>query len=247
MRLSCNPMTFQDKLILVTGASSGLGFEIAQSLSKSGATVLGLGRRHNLLEFHTFEYRSLDITNESHLLEFATYVQSLSTAIYGIVNCAGISLPPKTSPLSFDFNILHNNLSGIVNICQAFLPQMSHSRSGSIVNLSSIGAHLAFPNNPSYQASKAALEAYTRSIAYDYGTYNIRANCVAPGYFRTPMTDLSWRDSSLRAQRSKRSMLGRWGSMHEITGPVEFLLSPQSSFITGTTLFVDGGWHRKGL
>ena len=113
--------------------------------------------------------------------------------------------------------------------------------------LSSIGAHLSFPNNPGYQVSKAGLESMARSISYDLGSKNIRANSLVLGYIKTDMTSKSYNDKKLREERTNRTILKRWGNVNDIIGAVKFLLSEESSYITGTSITIDGGWLSKGL
>jgi NAD(P)-dependent dehydrogenase (short-subunit alcohol dehydrogenase family) len=117
----------------------------------------------------------------------------------------------------------------------------------SIINVTSLGASLGFPNNPSYQITKAALGQLSRSISTDYARYGIRANNLVPGYINSGMTQSSWDDIELRNQRAARTSAGRWGQPNELVGAVKFLSSDMSSYVTGTDLVVDGGWSSKGL
>ena len=118
---------------------------------------------------------------------------------------------------------------------------------GSIINVTSIGAELAFPNNPAYQASKAGLKHLTKSMAYDLAKYKIRVNNLVPGYTKDGMNKKSWFNPKTRAARSKRSLLNRWAEPDEISNGVLYLIGENSNFITGTDLVVDGGWTIKGF
>jgi 2-deoxy-D-gluconate 3-dehydrogenase len=120
-------------------------------------------------------------------------------------------------------------------------------RGGSIVNVTSLGAHQGFPQNPSYQASKAALRQLTRAMALDFGDFGVRVNSLCPGYIETAMTSTSHDDAGARAARAERTILGRWGRPDDLVGPCRFLLSDASSYVTGIDLPVDGGWLAKGL
>ena len=120
-------------------------------------------------------------------------------------------------------------------------------RGGSIINVTSIGAVQGFPNNPAYVATKGAVRQLTRGLAYDWGKYNIRVNNLAPGYTHTPMNQKSWDDPALRAERAGRTFLGRWAEPEDMVGPVVFLASDASRYVTGTDLYVDGGWNAKGI
>ena len=118
---------------------------------------------------------------------------------------------------------------------------------GSIVNITSIGAELAFPDNPAYQSSKAGLKHLTKALAYDFSKYNIRVNSLAPGYTATPMNRKSFKNKILKKKRANQSMLNRWGFPIEIAETAIFLISEKSSFTTGQNFIVDGGWTSKGL
>jgi NAD(P)-dependent dehydrogenase (short-subunit alcohol dehydrogenase family) len=118
---------------------------------------------------------------------------------------------------------------------------------GVIINITSLGAMLGFPNNPAYVASKGGLRQLTKAMAYDLSRYNIRVNNICPGYMRTDMTRKSYQDQEIKAERDRRIMLGRWGKPEDLVGPCIFLASEASSYITGIDLPVDGGWLAKGL
>ena len=124
---------------------------------------------------------------------------------------------------------------------------MKNQKKGSIINVSSIGASLAFPNNPGYLASKAGISMVSKSIALDYGKYNIRCNNIVPGYIRTDMTAESYQNPESRAAREERTILKRWGEVNDLHGAAAFLASDASTYITGTDIVVDGGWLVKGL
>ena len=118
---------------------------------------------------------------------------------------------------------------------------------GTIINITSLNSSLAFPDNPSYMASKGGLRQLTMSLATDLANREIRVNCIAPGYFKTNMTKKSWNDLKKREERSSRTLLNRWGLPVELGGTVCFLASNISSYITGQEIYVDGGWSIKGL
>ena len=124
---------------------------------------------------------------------------------------------------------------------------MKDQGGGSIINITSIGAELGFPNNPAYIAAKGALKQLTRSLALDLGSFGIRVNNIGPGYFRTDMTKGSWNDPQLEEDRIRRTILGRWGEPDDLAGAAIFLASEASRYITGQDLYVDGGWLAKGL
>ena len=142
-------------------------------------------------------------------------------------------------------NLMNVNLISFYEII--FELEENLSNNASIILISSLGAHHSFPNNPGYQVSKAGLESLSRSLSYDLSYKNVRVNSLALGYFKTNMTRESFSDKNLRKERTDRTILKRWGDPQEINGIINLLLSDSSSYMTGSTIFVDGGWHSKGL
>ena len=124
---------------------------------------------------------------------------------------------------------------------------MKNRKSGVIINITSINAELAFPDNPAYQSMKGALKQLTKSLALDLGNWGIRVNSVGPGYFHTDMTKQSWEDLEKRDKIAKQTILGRWGTPKDLAGLIVFLSSDSSSYITGQDLYIDGGWTVKGI
>ena len=124
---------------------------------------------------------------------------------------------------------------------------ITKKQGGSIINISSIGGELGFPNNPAYISSKSALIGLTRSFARDYGKYNINCNAVLPGYFKTDMNKKSLNNKSKRIKRENLTMLGRWGELNELIGVILFLSTKSAKYITGQKIIVDGGIVSKGL
>jgi len=139
------------------------------------------------------------------------------------------------------------NLSAPFQWIEAFTPLFIEASQGSIINITSLGAELAFPNNPAYVASKGGLKMLTKSLAKDLGKYGIRVNNLGPGYFVTDMTKNSYHNRKSRTIRQKHTLLGRWGNLSELVGPCIFLASNASAYVTGQDLYVDGGWITNGL
>ena len=140
------------------------------------------------------------------------------------------------------------NLTGLFYLTKLVGKKMIENKvKGRIINLTSIGAHLGFPSNPAYAASKGGLRNLTKSLALDWGEYGIRVNNLSPGYTKTKMNSTSWEDENLRQVRSNRTIQGRWADTNDLIGPIIFLSSDASSYITGTDIVVDGGWLSKGI
>jgi NAD(P)-dependent dehydrogenase (short-subunit alcohol dehydrogenase family) len=238
------------RVAIVTGASRGIGCAIARGFAAAGAKVTGLGRSEaETVGPLEFDYGVCDVTNAAgfnSMLEgaFAKYGR-----IDILVNAAGITLPAMASgdPSAAFRQTVACNLTAVFDCCTAVIPFMRRGGYGSIINVTSIGAALGFPGNPGYVASKGGLSALTRSMALDHGGAGIRVNSLVPGYVRTAMTHASYLDPVRRQARAERTMLGRWGEPEELVGAAIFLASMASSYVTGTELFVDGGWAAKGL
>ena len=238
------------RVAIVTGASRGIGHAIARGLATAGAQVTGVGRSEAAQEGPAgFLYDACDITNAATFFDLIQRVFAEAGRIDILVNAAGITVPAQAAqdPSAAFHQTLACNLTAVFDCCRAVLPFMQRGGYGSIINVTSIGAVLGFPGNPGYVASKGGLAALTRALALDNGAQGIRVNSLVPGYIRTAMTQASHDDPERRQARVARTMLGRWGEPEELTGAAIFLASPASSYVTGTELFVDGGWTAKGL
>jgi len=239
----------EGKNIIVTGAGRGIGRHLATALSKAGANICAID-----LEFphEYYPYKKLmkgfDLTNPDEYYSLVDYLHSMKT-IDIVVNNAGITLPANSENYSLEnwektFKI---NVTAPFLLVKHLLPKLKRSQSASVINITSLNAELAFPNNPAYVASKSALAGLTRSMALDYGKYGIRVNSLAPGYIKTDMTGESYKNVEERNKRSSRTILNRWGTPEDLVGPLIFLASDMSKYVTGHSLFVDGGWKIKGL
>jgi len=237
----------KDKVAIVTGSNRGNGYAIASGLSDAGATVIRVDLSFNSnLKTDDFEFDLHDTKMIKSLIEkiFNKYGR-----IDALVNNAGISL---NSNNPYDDREVYEktltvNLHSAFELCCEICPIMARNKSGSILNITSLGAELGFPNNPSYQISKAGLKQLTKAVARDWGEQNIRANSICPGYIKTSMTNVSYNDKELNAQRQSRMIIQRWGESNDLVGPTIFLISDASRYITGTDIYVDGGWMAKGL
>ena len=254
MHPSQNPLfSLEGKNIIIIGSSRGLGEKLSIYLNENNVNVIGVSRSKSKGDFKQL---AIDISDTSNVQKIADYLTESNILLDGIVLNASISSKPKSMESnkdkkvqlqSFeDFKTITNiNLLSLYNVISTLVPFLN--KNASIVGISSIGSQLGFPNNAAYQASKAGINAMMRSLAVDLAYLNVRANHINLGYFKAPMTQLSFNDPNLRKAREDRIILSRWGEMHEFIGPVCFLLSEASSYITASGINVDGGWKSKGL
>ena len=236
-----------DKKIIITGGNRGNGYEISKGLIAAGAKVLRLDKEFtNVLDSDDYE---LDLADEESVKIFLQTVSAEHQDIYRLINNAGVSYE-SSNPYK-DFEIFEDVLS--INLRSAWLLSsqicllMSKNKKGSIINITSLGAELGFPNNPSYQTSKAGLRQLTKAMAADWGKAGIRINNICPGYIKTAMTEKSFNNPKLNKERKDRTILNRWGKSSDLVGAAIFLISDASSYITGSDIYVDGGWSAKGL
>tara|TARA_A100001515_G_scaffold144096_1_gene147121 strand:+ start:6510 stop:7244 length:735 start_codon:yes stop_codon:yes gene_type:complete len=238
----------ENKICLVTGAGRGIGYELANALSQSGAIVIGADISFPENEYALSHRFSLDLTDLKSLKTIYDFVEKTHGKLDVLLNCAGITIPQEGS---YCFESWHKTFA--VNIDVPFklttklVPLLEKSSTPSVINITSLNASLAFPNNPAYVASKTALAGLTRSMSLDLGSKKIRVNAIAPGYIKTKMTGESWTNLDKRDARARRTVLNKWGTPSDLIGPTLFLASPASSYITGQSLLVDGGWSIKGL
>ncbi len=254
-------MTYLDQLFgiegrwaVVTGAARGNGLALAQALAKASATVVLVDRLSDAVtkQCEALTAQGLDVRgfvgdvtspeDRRRLFEDLPRIDVL-------VNNAGVTFPhPWLEYPAEDWNTTYQvNLLAPFEMCRLAAARMVKQGGGSIINITSLNAELAFPDNPAYMAFKGGLRQLTRSLALDLGRHGVRANCIAPGYMRTEMTRGSWSDPEREKARADRTEIGRWGQPEDLAGAVIFLASPASAYVTGQDLFVDGGWSIKGL
>ena len=237
----------KDKTIIVTGANRGNGLAMASAIAAAGANLVRVD-----ISFDTSlqgDDRVFDLTDACGIDGLVDAILADHGRVDGLVNNAGVSLA-SADPYS-DFDVYDRtmaiNATAAFRMCARLCPAMAKAGGGSIVNITSLGAELGFPGNPSYQMSKAALRQLSRAIARDWGSQGVRANNIGPGYIHTAMTDKSFNDPQLHEDRRQRILLKRWGEPEDLAGPVIFLLSDASRYITGSDIWVDGGWTANGL
>ncbi|HVW24107.1 MAG TPA: SDR family oxidoreductase [Polyangiaceae bacterium] len=243
----------QGRVALVTGGGSGIGAGIAKRLAQQGAKVMLLGRRPEMLDAVGSEIRAkggVAIGQSTDVREYADVEKAVERTAselgrLDIVVCsaAGNFLSPAATLSANGFKaVVGIDLLGTFNVCRAAFAHLS-KQGGSIVSISAPQAFQPTPLQVHVGAAKAGIEKMTRDLALEWGVAGIRVNTVVPGPIEDTegMRRLAPEDAETRAKMQKRLPLGRWGKIDEIADAVLYLVSPAASFITGTTLVVDGG------
>ena len=239
------------RVAVVTGASRGIGGELARALCLAGAQVIGIARSAVPSEKlpPAVGYRQCDALEAEAFAKICADAFDTHKRLDILVNAAGIALPDTDQGDRFQAfdRTLATNLAATYRCCEVASGFMKKSGGGTIINVTSIASVLGFPNNPGYVAAKGGLRMLTKALAQDLAPFNIRVNNLAPGYIRTAMTEGSFSDPKLHRERVERMMIERWGMPQDLAGAAIFLASDASRYVTGTDLFVDGGWTAKGL
>lgn len=240
---------FEDRTILVTGATSGIGFATTKRLLAEGAQVVAMGRNPQRLA-ELAQLGGDAITPLAFdLTEFAYYREALATvpALDGLVHSAGIV---ENNPLRFFSLETHQRIVAINQTAPlALVAELARSNKlklgGSVVLLSSIlGPEIGMKGTASYAGTKAALIAFAKVMALEFAHKGIRVNCVAPGMVQTELVENSHQLSgeALQVDRARYPLGKRYATAEEIASAIRFLLSTESAFMTGQTLVVDGGF-----
>ncbi len=246
-------MLLAGRLALVTGAGQGNGAAIAKGLAREGARVIVTDIALPSAENTAAEIRAtggeawaylLDVADVDACRELVKTVTEALGDVSLVVNNAGIC--PRHDIDSPDLErfwaaAMDVNLKGTLNVSVAFLPALRATK-GAIVNIASIAAFVSTATSVSYPTSKAAVRMLTQTMAHELAKDGVRVNAIAPGTFATPMTEAT----RFNPERSERFLtripMGRYGEPDELVGPVVFLGSAMSSYVTGTTVVVDGGY-----
>jgi len=234
--------SLEGKTALVTGASKGIGLSIARELAAGGATVVvGYRSGKDEAEALASELGGRAVQADVSSAEDAARLVGEAGDLDILVNNAGLTRDGLLARMSDDDwrTVIETNLSSVFYTCRAVCRPMMKKRAGAIVNVSSIvGVHGNW-GQTNYAASKAGIIGFTKSLAKELGSRNVRANVVAPGYVKTQLTDVLPEEAT--AAMLTNTPLARLGEPEDIAGAVRFLCSDAASFITGEVLLVDGG------
>jgi NAD(P)-dependent dehydrogenase (short-subunit alcohol dehydrogenase family) len=241
------------KIAVVTGASSGLGQGAATILAAHGVKVVAIARREETLNAWSKSIKgetfvlAADLADRSALADIAGEASRPFGIPDILINAAGINTRQPADDMT-DENwdlTLNLNVAAPFFLAKALVPGMRFKGWGRVINFASLQSQRAFKNGISYGTSKGAVEQMTRAMAEAWSGDGITANAIAPGFFRTELTATVFADPELSARNAAQTCIGRNGEIHDMSGPVMFFCSNASNYVTGQTLFVDGGYSAK--
>ena len=252
MSYNGTPFDLGGQIALVTGAYRGLGFAIARGLARAGATVVLNGRKPKELAASVkvltdaglaAGHAVFDVTDADAVRTGIDQIASTHGPVSILVNNAGIQRrAPFVEFSKADWDaVIATNLTAPFLVSQAVLPPMIEQKRGKIIHVASLMSELARPTVVPYTAAKGGVRQLTRGMAIELAPHNVQVNAIAPGYFATELNRALLDNSEFNAWVCKRTPAGRWGQPEEIAGLAVFLASQAADYMTGQTLFLDGG------
>ncbi|HES6015032.1 TPA: gluconate 5-dehydrogenase [Streptococcus pyogenes] len=253
-----NMFSLQGKIALITGASYGIGFEIAKAYAQAGATIVFNDTKQELVDKGLAAYRELgieahgyvcDVTDEAGIQQMVSQIEDEVGVIDILVNNAGIiRRTPMLEMAAEDFRqVIDIDLNAPFIVSKAVLPSMIAKGHGKIINICSMMSELGRETVSAYAAAKGGLKMLTKNIASEFGEANIQCNGIGPGYIATPQT-APLRERQADGSRHPfdqfiiaKTPAARWGTTEDLAGPAVFLASDASNFVNGHILYVDGG------
>ena len=240
------------KVAIVTGASRGLGRAMALALAEAGSDCVLASRSLPDLEAVAHEIEAMgrnalalraDVTRFEDMEKLASAARQHFGRIDILVNNAGVAIVKRFIEITGEewSRILDTNLNGVVNGCRAVGPYLIAQNSGKVINVTSSAAARALPGYSAYSVTKAAVISLTKSLAVEWARHNVQVNAIGPGWFVTPMNEMAFADEKIRERLLRDVPARRTGKPEELGPLVVYLASPASDFMTGETIFIDGG------
>ncbi|AXE61174.1 SDR family NAD(P)-dependent oxidoreductase [Candidatus Thioglobus sp. NP1] len=250
--MNLSEFSLENKVALITGGSSGIGKMMALALAKAGAFVWIASSRDNADETlqelkdqgSDGRFIQADVTSSEALKDIVSLINRESDQIDILVNAAGINLRTPAQDLTLDEwqKTIDINLTAPFHLSQLVAKSMKKNNWGRIINIASLQSLRAFDNSIPYGASKGGIMQLTRALAQAYSKDGILVNAIAPGFFRTNLTESLFQDPDKLKTLADKTMMGRNGEEKDIFGISVFLCSEANSYVTGQTIFLDGGF-----
>jgi 2-deoxy-D-gluconate 3-dehydrogenase len=248
--------SLQGKRALVTGASRGLGRAMAEGLAAAGADVICTSTREGGAGDTAAAVRAAgrqawelaaDLSDREALRAMAEAAERTAGPVDILVNNAGTSRrhPAAEFPTEAWDHVLQTNLDAVFFLCRFFGSRMIARGAGKIINVASLLSFSGGLTVPAYAASKHAVAGLTKALTNEWAAHNVQVNAIAPGYFRTDLTQPLQADPVRSSSIDERIPAGRWGAPSDLAGAVVFLASPASNYVNGHVLVVDGGWMAR--
>ena len=234
-----------NKIVLVTGASRGIGLEVAKLFSKEGYKVIGTSRGDfnlgDLIGDSSAMSVQLDLMSKESINDLFEDLKSKDTLPSVLINNAGITkdqLFLRMKDKDWD-EVIETNLNGLFRVTKAFIKPMVKNKFGRVINISSVAGLMGNSGQVNYSSSKSAMIGFSRSLAKELGSRNITSNVVAPGFIETDMTTFLNDDEKIEV--SKNIPMKRFGTVEDVAKCIVFLASDKANYITGQIISVDGG------
>ena len=250
--MNLSDFSLENKVALITGGTSGIGKMMALALAKAGAFVWIASSRDNADEVlqeikeqgSNAKFVQVDVTSSDALEKMVAGIYKDSKRIDILVNSAGINLRNSAAELTLDDwqKTIDINLTAPFYLSQLVAESMKKNNWGRIINIASLQSLRAFDNSIPYGASKGGIMQLTRALAQAYSKDGILVNAIAPGFFRTNLTESLFQDSDKLKTLANKTMMGRNGEEKDMFGISVFLCSDANSYVTGQTIFIDGGF-----
>ena len=241
-------MNLKNKKVIITGATGGIGNSLVKKFSESGASILATGTKEEKLnnlkdKFNNIHIEKFDLNDHKKI---DTFIESSSNKLNGLdilINNAGITLDSLTIRLTEENwkKVLDINLTSTFLMCKSAIKKMIKSKSGKIVNITSIVGHTGNLGQANYAASKAGIVAFSKSLAIEYAKKNININCVSPGFIKTEMTEKI--NEEFKKTLISKIPSGDLGTGEDVSNCVAFLASEMANYINGETIHVNGGMY----
>ena len=236
------PKRFNNKVVFLTGGTSGIGLGIANAFANQGARVIATGATREEVDQaksmnSKIDFKQLNVSTSENVQDFFENIDTLDV----LINCAGIIKRELEHDPEVFQEVINVNLNGTMRACSAARDFLKETN-GSIINIASMLTFFGGGLVPAYSASKGGIAQLTKSLAIAYASDQIRVNAIAPGWIKTPLTTALQEDENRANAILSRTPMNRWGEPEDLAGPAMFLASDDAKFVTGSIIPVDGGY-----